>query len=117
MELLACSGPGAGAAIAKNTANRYAHAAVAGGLLLTSALVLVLGSRRWLVPAILLGLLILHPAWTISGLGIGDCGMLRRDVSWLFTGLGVVALGWQVGRHMGSRRWRAPTRGAAEPLS
>ncbi len=99
--LLACSGPGAGAAIAESIAVGYTHAAVAGGLLLASLAVSAF-TRRWATPAVLVGLLVLHPAWTVSAIS-GDCGHLKREVSWVFSGLGCVALGGQAVRAVWSR--------------
>jgi hypothetical protein len=102
--LLACSGPGAGAAIAESTRIGYTHAAVTGVLLAVSLAIAGLG-RRWSVPAILLGLVALHPAWTVSAIS-GDCGHMKRYASWLFTVAGCAALGWQVARGLWSR-WAA----------
>jgi hypothetical protein len=36
-------------------------------------------------------LIALHPAWTISAIS-GDCGFMKRDASWVFTGIGTLAL-------------------------
>ncbi len=100
--MFACSGPGAPAAIAESIRIGYAHAAVAGGLLLASLAVAGFG-RRWVVPAALLCLLALHPAWTVSALS-GDCGFVKRDLSWVFSGAGCVLLGGQVARGLWSPR-------------
>ena len=50
----------------------------------------------------LLCLLALHPAWTVSAL-TGDCGFQKRSAFWFFTALGTVALGSQVGRFVWTR--------------
>lgn len=91
MMLFACSGPGAGKAIVQSIEIGYTHAAIDGGLFVVSFVLFATGPRRWIVPAILLGLLILHPAWTISAIS-GDCGFLKRDVSLVFTGIGTLAV-------------------------
>lgn len=67
----ACSGPGAGEAIAQSIEIGYTHAM--GGLLIISLGLLALGPRWWPIPALLVSLLVLHPAWTISAIS-GDCG-------------------------------------------
>ena len=105
MELFACSGPGAGATIARNIELGYTNAAVAGGLLLVSLAVAALGTRRWVAPAVLAGLVALHPAWTISAIS-GDCGFFKRDASLVFTVAGAITLCWQLARGLwfGRRR-------------
>src|SRR4051794_11723218 len=103
MELFACSGPGAGALIARNVEISYAHAAIATGLLLVSLALFAIGVRRWAAPAVLLCLLVLHPAWTMAGME-ADCGHQQRNVSWLFTCLGTMAICWQVGHWLWARR-------------
>jgi len=80
MELFACSGPGAGKAMAESVAIGYIHARVAAAMLLASLVVCAGAQRLWGVPAVLAGLLALHPAWTVSILR-GDCGFMRREVS------------------------------------
>jgi hypothetical protein len=102
-ELFACSGPGADMAIARNIEIGYSHATVAGGLFLVSLGVFALGPRRWAAPAVLLCLLALHPAWTISARS-GDCGHMKRDASWGFTALGSIVLCCQVGHCLWARR-------------
>lgn len=102
MGLFACSGPGAPATIGRNIEIGFTQAGVMSGLLAVSLLVFALGPRRRAVPIVLLGLLALHPAWTISTID-GDCGYLKRDASYVFTALGSVALGWQVGRAVWGR--------------
>jgi hypothetical protein len=102
MWLFACSGPGAGAAIARSIEIGYAHAAIAGGFLAASLVLLALCPQRRAIPAILTVLLALHPAWTISAIE-GDCGYFKREASWVFTGLGGIALCWQLVRVISSR--------------
>lgn len=98
MGLFACSGPGAGQAIAENIETGYIHAAIMGGLFLTS-LGLFAIRHRWrpVVPAILLGMLLLHPAWTISAIS-GDCGHTKRLASYVVTVVGSACLLWQLGQ-------------------
>src|SRR5262245_62108622 len=95
VEMFACSGPGAPAAIARSVEIGYTHAGIAGGLLLASVALLAVARRGWALPAILLGLLIIHPAWTISVIE-GDCGYLRRDGSWVVTVAGGLTVLCQV---------------------
>jgi hypothetical protein len=100
MELFACSGPGAGAAISWSIKVGYIQAAVVGGMLLASLFVFTIGVRRTAVsPAVLVGLLVLHPAWTVSAIR-GDCGELKVLASCAFTCFGGAALGYQVFRSM-----------------
>src|SRR4051812_46613159 len=103
MELLACSGPGAGAAIAENIQAGFVHAVIAFGLLLISLGTLWFAHRRFVVPLVLAVLLALHPAWTISA-AIGDCGDLKHSLAILFTVIGCLALCWQVVRVIQSRQ-------------
>ncbi len=92
--LFACSGPGAGAAIAGN--ERLATALGAGSVSfigLSLALLYWSGAGRWLTAAVA-ALALLHPAWTISARG-GDCGILKADGACLFSGVGAVLLAAQ----------------------
>jgi hypothetical protein len=91
MNIFACSGPGAGETIARNIELGYIHAAVVGGMLVVSWVLFAIDPRRWIVPTIIFGLVALHPAWTISAIH-GDCGFLKRDVSWVFTGIATLAI-------------------------
>lgn len=102
MWLFACSGPGAGAAIARSIEIGYAHAIVTGGLLVLSLGLLALGPRWWPIPALLVSLLVMHLAWTINAIS-GDCGDFKRDASLVFTCVGGVALCWQTLRVIRSR--------------
>jgi len=100
----ACSGPGAGTLIARNTEIGYAHGSVVGVLFLISLVAFSLAKRRWLIPAIMFGLLVFHPAWTISATS-GDCGFLKRDASYAFTGLAGLALSVQIATIVRGRRF------------
>jgi hypothetical protein len=91
---LACSGPGAANEIALNIAIAFMNAAIAVGLLVISLVFFFIGPRNWIVPPILVGLIALHPAWTISAIS-GDCGEMKFYASLLFTGIGVLAFGFQ----------------------
>jgi len=91
VELFACSGPGAGEAIAVSILIGYRHAALAAVLLGLGLLLLTLSPKRWLFPAILGALLLLHPAWTVSAIH-GDCGIMKRDASRVFTAVSSAAL-------------------------
>ncbi len=108
--MFACSGPGADAIITRSIEIGNTHAVVAGGLFLASLTVIALGRRRWAIPAALAGLVAFHPAWTIDAIS-GDCGYLKRDASWVFTGLGCVGLCWQVGGEFWGRRGGGRARG------
>jgi hypothetical protein len=92
----ACSGPGAGQAIAESIAIGYTSAAIVGGLLMASLAAFAFNPRRWGASALLLGLLALHPAWTVSALS-GDCGAFKCEASWFFTAVGCIALVYQLG--------------------
>lgn len=88
--VMACSGPGAGQAIALNIRAGYGCAAF--GMLVTLALFYLQrfrGGRVWPFSTGLV-LLAIHPAWTIRATG-GDCGTLKLATSWfvsfLFIGL------------------------------
>src|SRR4051812_8310503 len=71
-------------------------AVVAGIICLISFVIFAIGPLRWPVPLILLGLLILHPRWSIGGQG--DGGEQMRQMSWLCLYLGGAVICWQVGR-------------------
>src|SRR5437588_147441 len=84
--ILACSGPGAGAAIQQSIIIGYFCAAI--GAVITLALAYDswrMGYARFTLTVALL-MLFLHPAWTISAIH-GDCGFLKRDVSYFFTAI------------------------------
>jgi hypothetical protein len=105
IEILACSGPGAGNVIADNIHTGYIHAGYAGMMLLASIILCFLGPRSLRIPAALLFLLVLHPAWTISAMG-GDCGFMKRNASWVFTATGMVVVVWQTGKLLAHHRRR-----------
>lgn len=92
--LLACSGAGDAEAIANSVKVSYRHFWGTGVLLLISLLITGFDGR-WIVPALLIGLLIFHPTWTISA-DSDDCGAYKRQACWAFTAVGCVAVGWQV---------------------
>jgi hypothetical protein len=100
--LFACSGPGAGAAIAESIRIGYDQAMLVGGLFMNSLAIAAL-TRQWIFPAIVLGLLAVHPAWTVSAIS-GDCGEFKRFASWAFTWTGVVVLTIQAIRGFWMRR-------------
>jgi hypothetical protein len=85
------------------------HALVLAGLFLVSLALFAMGRNRPRVPAILLVLLVLHPAWTMSA-SMGECGdIFKRGASWVVTVLAVLALCWQIGRALYTRiRGRPP---------
>lgn len=89
--LFACSGDGAGPYIVRSEFLGYCHAGIVAILLMASAMLSFRGTRTPFVPALLAILLLIHPAWTIDATS-GDCGMLKRIVSYAFTGIGVAAL-------------------------
>ncbi len=82
--LLACSGPHALATIRRNVLFSLSQAVIL-GLLCWASLSLWRhsGRRRWLLPALCLALLVLHPTW-IDGGGSGDCGygMVRMAIGY-----------------------------------
>jgi len=59
------------------------------------SLLLSFVSRRWEITAILVILVAIHPAWTISA-SSGDCGVLKSDISFVFSASACYALIWQV---------------------
>jgi hypothetical protein len=103
MELLACSGPGAGAAISRSIQLGYLHAAGLVALIAVAAVVPVALGARWRAPKPLLILLLVHPAWTVSAVH-GDCGHLKRAASWAVTVLGCAIAAWHVVHTMRHRR-------------
>jgi len=93
MNVIACSGPGALQVMFISTWMGYAHAAATAALLAVSLFVAIF-SRRWLMPALILLLLAIHPAWTISAYH-GDCGTMKDQACWLFTAATMAMLCWQ----------------------
>lgn len=79
--ILACSGPGAGQAIARNITIGYYFAATTGFITIWLFRLRSRTGRDW--PAYLSALLLaLHPAWTISAIR-GDCGFAKVALSGL----------------------------------
>src|ERR1043166_8096642 len=97
MDLLACSGPGAGDAILKNTAWANFLAGVQGVMLLASFRLVWNRLRErqvWVIPALLAGLVAFHPAWTI---GVrADCGHTLFNASVLCIFARCQLLLWQL---------------------
>ena len=92
---LACSGPGAGPAIAASISIGYYCAGLAA--LITTALFFLYRSRGGSAGVAWTGivLLLLHPAWTISATH-GDCGVLKLAASGVVSLAFVVLLLFQV---------------------
>jgi ABC-type Mn2+/Zn2+ transport system permease subunit len=114
MGLFACSGEGAGALTIRNIEIGQTHAVLAGILLATALVMWRAQVRRHLEPVVCAVLFLLHPAWTISATG-GDCGRLKRDLSWTFTGVGCAAVSLQLLTLMQERRRRVKAWQAGEP--
>jgi hypothetical protein len=93
--LLACSGPGAGRAIARSIEAGYERALMFAGICLLSIGITLLSRRAWLIPAGLCFMLLIHPAWTVSATS-GDCGMSKDAASWALIEIGWWALFAQV---------------------
>jgi len=87
--LLACSGPGAGRAIASSILFGYVSAAIAFVLLLAAAFLYVVFLGKWHAAVIHLALLALHPAWTVSAIH-GDCGFAKTQ--WSFVAIVVAGI-------------------------
>jgi len=93
--MIACSGPDAGATIARNADIGNINGGVAVGICLCSIALYTLWRRGWGFPAAQVAIASFHPAWTISAIG-GDCGYLLRDASYVATtvaGLVLIAPG------------------------
>ncbi|MSQ94110.1 MAG: hypothetical protein EXR98_06085 [Gemmataceae bacterium] len=90
--LWACSGPGAGAMIAKNIERAEASA----WIVAAAALVLYAVMQRFkLFPLVTVPLLVLHPLWTIGGIG-GDCGVIMATAADFATAIAVFMLVVQI---------------------
>jgi hypothetical protein len=90
--LLACSGYGTQAHIENSILIGYVCGAWAGCV---TAWLWWWARKRGKLRAVLMVALILlavHPAWTISARS-GDCGQLKRELSYVFTGAYTVLLG------------------------
>ena len=92
--MLACSGEHALEVIYVAVWTGFAHARGLGFLFAFSGF-LAYCQRRFIPPVILLWLLAIHPAWTVSAFH-GDCGDAKLNASWLFTGIGIATVGWQM---------------------
>jgi hypothetical protein len=84
MNILACSGPGAGALIAKNISYADGQAYVVGLLFGVSLILCRIAGCRWYWPVGCGLFLLLHPAWTISAIS-GDCGDMKASMATAFT--------------------------------
>jgi hypothetical protein len=84
--MLACKGPWAALSIEQSTIVGYYCAAAASVITLALFRGAVRGYRLWWKLTIAVGLLIIHPAWTISAT-IGDCGALRLETSIVITAI------------------------------
>lgn len=84
--LLACSGPGAGAAIRQNIVIANYCAAI-GGVITIAVVFDAWRTRRWgIALPISVVMSLMHPAWTISALH-GDCGFLKRNLSYFVSAI------------------------------
>lgn len=90
--LLACSGPGAKTYIEQSILIGYVCVALAGCVASWLCWSDLQRGKSRAVLAFALILLAIHPAWTISARS-GDCGQLKRELSYLFTGVYAVLLG------------------------
>ena len=94
MPILACSGEHALEVIYVAIWTGFAHARGFGFLCAVSGF-LACRQHRFIAPGMLLCLLAFHPAWTVSAVH-GDCGDTKILASWLFTGIGIATVGWQM---------------------
>lgn len=94
--LWACSGPGYLSIIYENIAIANYCAAI-GGVTVAALLFdrLFHNQKGWAL-LIASGLLLIHPAWTVSATS-GDCGFTKRDWSYWLTGVFITLL---VGRYL-----------------
>src|SRR5262249_35432829 len=93
--IIACSSLPGHDPFGPNIAAAHTHAAIAAGLLLLSALLWALVNRSRIWPIMIAVLVVLHPAWTVSPYH-GDCGILKKGLAEVFTGLGCAAIVGQV---------------------
>jgi hypothetical protein len=84
MSLWACSGPEAPRLMAENASIAQTHALVAAGLCAVAVAVYFLLYRAKWFPLVCLGLLLVHPAWTVSERR-GDCGFLKAGAAQVIT--------------------------------
>lgn len=99
--ILACSGPGAGQAIARSIAIGYFSAAAVAFVTIWLFRLITRTGRNWLAYCGAL-LFALHPAWTISAVR-GDCGYTKVALSGLVL---LVVLGFLVLQVMTARRYK-----------
>jgi len=86
LAMLACKGPWAALSIEQSTMVGYYCAAAAGVVTVSLFREALRGYRlRWKL-TLAVGLLIIHPAWTISA-EIGDCGAFRLQTSTVVTAI------------------------------
>lgn len=98
--ILACSGPGAGAAIQQAITFGY-FCAAAGGVVTVALAYVAMRMRRFSFPLpVAAVMLLIHPAWTVSAIH-GDCGGLKNLTSMIFS---VVYLGLLIFQHVASKR-------------
>ncbi len=83
-EILACSGPGAWAAIQEAISYGYLCAAIGGVITLSMYLYSIATQRLGFPLAIAGAMLAIHPAWTVSAVS-GDCGQMKVFASEIFT--------------------------------
>jgi hypothetical protein len=107
--MFASSGPGVDADTAENIRTAGIHAAILALLLLVSVAITFRGRGR-AVSGILLALLALHPAWTISA-SMGDCGFLKVAASWIVTGIASLLMMSQIDLVLSTRRTPRPPPG------
>jgi uncharacterized membrane protein len=99
--ILACSGPGAGQAIARSITIGYFSAAATAFVTIWLFRLSTRTGRYW--PAYWSALLLaLHPAWTISAVR-GDCGIMKVVLSGLVILLVLLFLAIQI---MAARRYK-----------
>lgn len=100
--MLACSGPGAMRVIQDNILYAQQQAMVVAAIAAAS-ITLWFFRRRWkALPLLVITLLLIHPAWTISAIK-GDCGFLKADATTFVTAavsacvaLQALAWAWQL---------------------
>jgi hypothetical protein len=97
---LACSGPGAIAAIEQSITIGYFCAAMGGIITLALAYDFLRTRRLRFTLPVSAFMMLIHPAWTVSALH-GDCGSLKRAFSCNFT---TVFVGLMVYQYLVSRR-------------
>lgn len=105
--LLACSGPRAGEIIAENTTYAFVQAAIVATLALAALWSHARHADALWPVIVLLGLLAVHPAWTISATS-GDCGGMKAKAATIFTCLAAGIVTVQIAIPVISR-WRKRT--------